>query len=712
MPESELQNYHSMLTSRDLVNMFYADIGKRAARRFGLLQLAASVIFSGYAQAQEAPSAIGVKSAAAPSCTMEIGVPTADTAWNIDAWEYPNYPDNICTRRLPMDNWFGNFIGHPLVSKLVGDFSGDGCDQDVIWRIPTSSAWILNKGLGGTEVIDDGDGSFAPAGNEQLVGTYPTGNANQEGVVWSNVSNGVRTVHWLNGDKDIIPDEGPTAWLTEHPMVTRFTPTEKRIVAIGDSFTRGFYSDPLANFRERLWQQLFDFTTCGRAITLDWVGSITDYDAAGEPLLYGNNFFIDKEHEGHGGYHSCHINQCMNDWMDGKQCLKNKESTDQCAIKPGDGQAPPYTPDIALLLIGMNDLLWINPDTPEYQGPFHNLTAADRLSTATENVLDTLTTIRTRNPDALLLISNLPGGGNQVGRSEYEDLDYDGNSYAEWRATLREYLVNKNFRRYNYAMQQAAVRAASDTSHVVYVDQYSDFVGEATINWDQVHPNYAGHQQIADGYARDLAKYWSSSTACALPDLSDIVDTQNNSFIIADMNGDGCAQDIAYRHKNGETWSDRWSISLAQQATTYDLALDATGTSFAPGDLQQFVAAVDFDNDGKTDIIQRQTNNSVWHISFGEPNKAALSIADTWQGIAPAFDLSSEDVIVAFCDWGGGNGWLGWTAEANSETPRWNFAFTDGSSREVILASDWRESGAWLSRGMSAKPACRIIGNH
>jgi hypothetical protein len=152
-------------------------------------------------------------------------------------------------------------------------------------------------------------------------------------------------------------------------------------------------------------------------------------------------------------------------------------------------------------------------------------------------------------------------------------------------------------------------------------------------------------------------------TATALNPASD------GSFLIADLDGDGCAQDIAYPYRNAQAWSNAWTIKLALSLSTHDLAVDVAGTRFAPGDLMQFVAAVDFDRDDLDDILLRPATSMGWHISYGNPNKAAQKIDDNWTGDAPEFDLNNDQLLVVICEWATGS-WLGWTADANAESPR------------------------------------------
>lgn len=647
---------------------------------------------------------------ARPACELSLGARTPDTVASIGPWQYPDYPAGQCVLRLPQDDWVGNLFGHPEVVRMIGDFSGDGCDQDLLWRFPSGTGWILNKGLGGTELFSDGDKSFNRRDPDQFVASYSVDGSGREGALWSTVRNGQRIVYRLDGSSESMPDEGVGIWFQQHPEAERFDPRPTKIVAIGDSFTVGQYSDPLANFRERLWAQLLDFTNCGREIVLDWVGTFDDYNSLGEPLLYGNSFFLDKQYQAFGGARTCQVSQCIDAWMDGRHCAKAASAQEICAVEQG-GEAEAYIPDIVLLMIGMNDLLRSDPELALGRHAYHVLNDKAVLPDSAANISVTMDRIRARNPAAALVLANLPAVGNPVGRSAWDYLAGQGSELSEWYASEREYLANKNFRRFNYVLQQMAVRSVDNQSPVLYVDQYSNFAGDPGVQWDRLHPSYGGHQQIADAYATALAKFWASDGVCALPYISPYVNATNSSFLVGDFDGDGCAQDVAYRSRSGQTWSSRWMIRLAGSVQPYALAKDAPGAVFKPGDLEQFVSVIDFDSDGLPDIAWRSDASLGWQINFGDPSKPSRYIADPVDVDVPAFDLSSEELVVMTCDWGTKTT-LGWTAAIEADEPYWQYVSSDGKAWRRKLSGDWRNSPFWFSKGLQAEPPCRIVGNH
>jgi lysophospholipase L1-like esterase len=379
-------------------------------------------------------------------------------------------------------------------------------------------------------------------------------------------------------------------------------------------------------------------------------------------------------------------------------------------VEEGPLQSAPYVPDIALLMTGMNDLLLADPDSSRKRQAFLDLVDPEIMPTSVGYIADTLTSIRARNSSALIALASLPAGGNPVGLSPWAGLKDFGDAFTDY-IEGREYLTNKNYRRFNHALQQAAVAAVNGESPVIFVDQHTGFVGDPGVQFDRIHPTYGGQQQIADAYARALANYWESDGTCALPDVTPYANPANSTFLIGDFNADGCDQDIAYRRRSGASWSNRWMILVAGGDAPYPLKADTTGVNFSPGDLQQFVATVDFDLDGLLDIIWRNDSDTAWQINFGDPGKSSLRVADNYSSSAPAFDLASTELVVMFCNWGTATT-IGWTSEIERENPAWFLYSSEGRFKQTRFAGDWRSAPFWQSTGEWAKPPCSVVGNH
>jgi hypothetical protein len=218
-----------------------------------------------------------------------------------------------------------------------------------------------------------------------------------------------------------------------------------RILPIGDSITQGDY--PWQTYRYPLWKGLVD-----AGIPVTFVGSKTGNSNQNSSYPNYRGRVFPRNHEGHGGWRA-------SDLLDG--CLE----TDRC-IFTNEGTLfqwiNGYTPDIALLFIGTNDILQQN----------------NYLNTAI-SVWFIIEVLRADNPDVTVLLAKIPplrGRDSQV-----RILNYLYDLVAQYSTTAR--------------------------SRVRTVDMFTgfDFVGDT---YDLVHPNTSGEAKIA---ARFLSAILSES---------------------------------------------------------------------------------------------------------------------------------------------------------------------------------------------------------
>lgn len=210
------------------------------------------------------------------------------------------------------------------------------------------------------------------------------------------------------------------------------------IVPLGDSITRGSSNDDghsHGTYRYWLWKHLQE-----SGYDVDFVGS-TD-----QPHL---PYDFDQDHEGHSGYRAC-------DFVTDAR-LKNLLSG--------------YSPDIALVLIGTNDVMTGVPAESTIQ----NLDA----------IVDTL---REKNQNIVILL------GTVIPRE----------GYLDEQRTL------------NSAMVRLAERKSTTASPVMAVDQFSGYDchddSQPTI---YLHPNDCGDQKIADRFYTALLPYLSGRPEAA-----------------------------------------------------------------------------------------------------------------------------------------------------------------------------------------------------
>jgi lysophospholipase L1-like esterase len=210
-----------------------------------------------------------------------------------------------------------------------------------------------------------------------------------------------------------------------------------RIVCIGDSITQGRKgggaNKPTQSYRYPLWKALVD-----AGADVDFVGSLKGgFEGDPEwPDYKGRPF--DRDHEGHWGWTTRGVREKLPEW------IRN------------------YTPDVALLLLGTNDV-----------SPHGKMTVED-----TKKEMGLLVDLlRGRNPKVVVLL---------------------GQCFPEW----------KPFPELRTKMEEFAREKSTAASPVVIVDHSRGWVskpdaaGSHTVDW--VHPNESGDAKLAGNWMETL----------------------------------------------------------------------------------------------------------------------------------------------------------------------------------------------------------------
>jgi parallel beta-helix repeat protein len=218
-----------------------------------------------------------------------------------------------------------------------------------------------------------------------------------------------------------------------------------RIVPLGDSLTKGMLdtddggSHP--TYRYWLWNKLKS-----NGYDVDFVGSWSVPDFPG--------YSFDKANEGHGGYT---IGGILNGVGTGGK-LSTWLNT--------------YTPDVALVLIGTNDVLAQTP-----------------METRFSNLNGVVTTLRAKNPNIKIFLAKLPPTGD---------------SYRN---------TNSGLITFNNQLPGWASSRSTSASPIVVVDLYSGFDGRADNQAPRyIHPDESGEKKIADRWYSAIAPYLTKGT--------------------------------------------------------------------------------------------------------------------------------------------------------------------------------------------------------
>ena len=242
-------------------------------------------------------------------------------------------------------------------------------------------------------------------------------------------------------------------------MTLNLTAAPLRIVCIGDSITqgRGDHSNggtkwtPTFSYRYPLWKLLVD-----SGAEVDFVGSLNGgFEGDPDWANYKGRAF-DRDHEGHWGWKTVAVAAKLPEWIEG------------------------YTPDVALILLGSND---VNGKTPEEKNA-----SVDRVRTA---MTDIFSILRKKNPKVVILL---------------------GQCFQEWEP----------FPAMRAAMTELTKTQATAKSPIVVVDHSSGWVsdpkktGTHTVDW--VHPNLAGDEKLARNWFVALKPFLPAAQPMPLRD--------------------------------------------------------------------------------------------------------------------------------------------------------------------------------------------------
>ncbi|MFK7921205.1 MAG: GDSL-type esterase/lipase family protein [Bacteroidia bacterium] len=225
-----------------------------------------------------------------------------------------------------------------------------------------------------------------------------------------------------------------------------------RVLPLGNSITQGKVGLP--SYRQALWKMFEEAN-----ISVDFVGSLDAPFLCDEDVRDG----FDPDHEGHWGFR---IDEII-EQEDGNQNCRANNAKGGLAL-----WLQSYTPDIALIHLGTNDI---------FQRYFFQTSESVRKSTITE--LDSvITLLRADNPQIHIYLAQL---------LPVSDPD-----------------INEEIIAYNQSVKELSRKRQSLQSPVILVDMHTDFSWE-TDTYDGVHPNEAG--------GRKMAQTWFQSIMSPLP---------------------------------------------------------------------------------------------------------------------------------------------------------------------------------------------------
>ncbi|WP_439882504.1 PA14 domain-containing protein [Pontibacter sp. MBLB2868] len=234
-------------------------------------------------------------------------------------------------------------------------------------------------------------------------------------------------------------------------LVTASTTKTYQILTLGNSITQG--SNTSQSYRYPLWKKLIDAN-----YNFNMVGSQnSNYNGNPSWPNYNNKIF-DQDHEGHWGWK---VDQLLNGYTTG--------STDKLATWLSS-----YTPDIALLHLGTNDM-------------FYNQSVSETIG----EIREVIRLLRQDNPKvALLLAKIIPA-----------DLQIVGPQAAE------------NINLLNIEIPKLVSELNTTTSPVILVDQTTGFdPSKGADTYDGVHPNASGEEKMAQKWMGAIQKIITGTT--------------------------------------------------------------------------------------------------------------------------------------------------------------------------------------------------------
>lgn len=274
-----------------------------------------------------------------------------------------------------------------------------------------------------------------------------------------------------------------------------------RIVAIGDSITQGRAAEPATqSFRYPLWKKLVE-----TGVNFDFVGSLTGGFKGDPDWPDYKGLSFDRDHEGHWGWRADEILAQLPGWLNG------------------------YTPDMALLLLGSNDL-----DNNE------------DVTGTTEEMGKIIDLLRADNPQVIIFL---------------------GLSISEWQQypELSESYID------------LARQKTTDESPVVTVRHHTGWIsdpqqpGTHTVDW--VHPNQAGDLKLAQNWFRAMAPYLNVKIANHPPVAQVMTNTITGAApLTVKFNASGSADPdgsiISYGWQFGDGSNHAGGVSVSYTYTT------------------------------------------------------------------------------------------------------------------------------------------------
>jgi lysophospholipase L1-like esterase len=215
-----------------------------------------------------------------------------------------------------------------------------------------------------------------------------------------------------------------------------------KILPIGNSITQLDINH--FSYRYPLWKMLID-----DEVDFDYVGSMTKHWCCGIPVFPNyNGHTFDTDHEGHGGW-TC------------DDIINGGDTANCCGTGYLSLWLNNYTPDIALIHLGTNDMI-------------HDWNNGQGVAETINELKDIINLLRADNPQVIVLLAKL--------------IPADG-AIWDWASHIDSL---------NAEIPSIATDMQSEDSPIIIVDQYTGFdptLGNDT--FDGIHPNASGEEKMA-----------------------------------------------------------------------------------------------------------------------------------------------------------------------------------------------------------------------
>jgi len=268
-----------------------------------------------------------------------------------------------------------------------------------------------------------------------------------------------------------------------------------KVLPLGDSITSGRFEP---SYRHKLKL----LTDASSTVNLDFIGTL---DSLNPPVG-----FTDQQHEGWSGRTAGNLlNEVHPDSTTGQSIIDHALATLD-------------TPDIALVHLGTNNLLFTNE--------FINSNLNSIITTATNNLSSIITKLRSKNPNMVIFLAQII------------PLATDSNTIPGFESG------SPNIPAYNVAIAQLASDLNTASSPIITVDQFTGIDQATDLLTDGIHPTESGEQKIAQQWFNALEPFFIASgntTAKASWPLS-----ENTGTLAADQSSNGIDLTI----NNGATW--------------------------------------------------------------------------------------------------------------------------------------------------------------